>query len=309
MTVALRKALSDYLTLRRALGFKLVATGRLLEQYVGYLEQCGVDTVTIEHALAWSTQPAQASRHWWAVRLRAVRGFTTYLHGLDPTVEVPPTGLIRCGPCRATPYLYSEAEIRALMRAAGTLRPALRAATYQTLLGLLVVSGIRIGEAIALDDADFDRESELLVIRNAKFGKQRLVPLHPSTARVLERYVAQRRQLLPRPASPALLLSTAGTRLQHSNIGLTFARLLDQVGIGRRSASCRPRIHDARHSFAVSSVLEWYREGADIPAMLPRLSTYLGHTEPANTYWYLTAAPELMALAVQRLDAHPGGRP
>jgi integrase len=308
MTAALRQTLSDYLVLRRALGFKLAATGRLLVQFVDYLEQQGVDTVTTERALAWATQPAQASRHWWAVRLRAVRGFATFLHGLDPTVEVPPAGLICSGTCRATPYLYSDADIRALIEAAGALRPALRAATYQTLIGLLAVSGIRIGEAIALDDADLDRDSEVLLIRNAKFGKQRLIPLHHSTAQALVRYVALRRQLLARPSSPALLLSTAGTRLLHSNIGLTFARLLDQAGIGRRSPSCRPRIHDVRHSFAVGCMLGWYRDGADVQALLPRLSTYLGHTEPANTFWYLTAAPELMTLVAQRIDTQPGDR-
>jgi integrase/recombinase XerD len=175
------------------------------------------------------------------------------------------------------------------------------------LIGLLVVSGIRIGEAIALDDADLDRDGEVLLIRNAKFGKQRLIPLHHSTAQALVRCVALRRQLLARPSSPALLLSTAGTRL-HSNIGLTFARLLDQAGIGRRSPSCRPRIHDVRHSFAVACMLGWYRGGADAQALLPRLSTYLGHTEPANTFWYLTAAPELMTLVAQRIDTQPGDR-
>lgn len=171
-----------------------------------------------------------------------------------------------------------------------------------------MVSGIRIGEAIALDDADLDRDGEVLLIRNAKFGKQRLIPLHHSTAQALVRCVALRRQLLARPSSPALLLSTAGTRLLHSNIGLTFARLLDQAGIGRRSPSCRPRIHDVRHSFAVACMLGWYRGGADAQALLPRLSTYLGHTEPANTFWYLTAAPELMTLVAQRIDTQPGDR-
>jgi integrase len=308
MTATLRQALADYLALRRALGFHLVSVGRLLEQFLDYLDNAGAATVTTEHALAWAMQPAQASRHWWAIRLRAVRGFASYLHGLDTTVEVPPTGMIRCGPCRATPYLYSDAEIRALIRAAGALQPRLRAHTYQTLIGLLAVSGIRIGEAIALDDTDFDSDRELLVIRHAKFNKQRLVPLHPTTVEALARYVRLRRKLLPRPPGPALFLSTRGTRLLHSNIGITFSRLLDQARIRRRSASCRPRIHDLRHSVAVGCVLDWYRDGTDVQAMLPRLSTYLGHVEPANTYWYLSAAPELMAVVGRRLDAHQGGR-
>ncbi len=299
----LRDALGDYLDLRRALGFRLVNAGRLLGQFAGYLEAHGADTVTAEHALAWATRPPGASVHWHAIRLSVVRGFAAYLHSLDPAAEVIPVGQFRPGVCRATPYLYSDAEIGALIKAAA----GLRAATYQTLISLLAVSGIRIGEAIGLDDADFDAGRELLVIRNAKYGKHRLVPLHPSTTRALTRYAQLRRQAHPRPGSPALLVSTAGTRLLHSNIGLTFARLAEQARLTRRSVSCRPRVHDLRHSFAVKTVLGWYRDGADIAALMPRLSTYLGHTDPQHTFWYLSAAPELMALAGQRLETHLAG--
>ena len=303
----LREALGDYLSLRRALGFQLASAGRLLGQFVGYLEAHGMDTVTTEHALAWAAQPAAASVHWRAIRLSVVRGFAAYLHSIDPSAEVIAAGQFRPGVCRATPYLYSDAEIRALIGAAATLQPQLRAATYQTLISLLAITGIRIGEAIGLDDEDFDTGRELLVVRRAKYGKHRLVPLHPSAVCALARYAEFRRHAQPRPASPALFLSTAGTRLWHSNIGLTFARLAERAGITRRSASCRPRIHDVRHSFAVATVLGWYRDGADIPALMPRLSTYLGHTDPQHTFWYLSAAPELMALAGQRLEAHLAG--
>jgi len=304
---SLRGALGDYLSLRRALGFQLASAGRLLEQFAGYLEAHGMDTVTTEHALAWAAQPAGASAHWQAIRLSVVRGFAAYLHGLDPSAEVIPAGLFRPGVCRATPYLYSQAEIGALIEAAAALRPRLRAATYQSLISLLAISGLRIGEAIGLDDEDFDAGRELLVVRHAKFGKHRLVPLHPSAVRALASYAELRRQAHPRPASRALFISTAGTRLLHSNIGLTFAGLAERIGLTRRSASCRPRIHDLRHSFAVATVLGWYRDDADIPALMPRLSTYLGHTDPQHTFWYLSAAPELMALAGQRLEAHLGG--
>jgi integrase/recombinase XerD len=306
---SLRDSLADYLNLRRALGFQLANAGRLLEQFVGYLEQHGIDTVTTEHAVRWATLPADASRHWLAIRVGVVRGFTVYLHSIDSSAEVVPAGLIRPGACRATPYLYSESEIRSLIQAAGALRPRLRAATYQSLISLLAISGIRIGEAIALDDDNFDVEHEVLVLRHTKFNKQRLVALHPSATLALSRYVDLRQRLLPRPASPALFVSTAGTRLLHSNISLTFAGLVEQVGLTRRSAACRPRIHDLRHAFAVATVLGWYRDGADIAALMPRLSTYLGHTDPQHTFWYLSAAPELMALAGQRLEAHlAGGR-
>jgi integrase/recombinase XerD len=304
----LRQALADYLALRRATGFRLANAGRLLGQFVDHLEQRGVDTITTDHALDWATLPAGKSMHWQAIRLSAVRGFAAYLHSLDPSVEVPTAGLIHAiGPCRAVPYLYSETEIRSLVHAAGSLRPELRAATYQSLISLLAVSGLRISEAIALNDDDLDIERELLVVRDTKFGKHRLVPLHPSAVTALVCYRELRREHLPQPAGPALLLSTRGTRLLHSNISLVFARLADQCGITRRSPSCRPRIHDLRHSFAVATVLDWYRHDADIPAMMPRLSTYLGHTDPKHTFWYLSAAPELMALAGRRLERHLEG--
>jgi integrase/recombinase XerD len=305
----LRDALADYLALRHALGFKLANAARLLGQFVDYLDGHGADAPTTDHALAWATLPADASTAWRAIRLSVVRGFAAYLHGIDPTVEVTPAGLLRHGPDRATPYLYSDQQIRALIDAAGRLRPRLRAATYQTLIGLLAVSGIRIGEAIALDTTDLDVDQGLLVVRHTKFDKSRLVPLHATTVRALTSYLDLRDQLQPHPASPALLVSTTGARLLHANIGRTFARLARQAQITPRSAACRPRIHDLRHSFAVATVLDWYRTDADVPAMLPRLATYLGHTDPKHTFWYLSAAPELMALAGQRLDAHLAGRP
>ena len=303
----LGEALDDYLALRRALGFKLAAPARLLGQFVSYLEARGTATITTADALAWAVLPAGASPAWQAIRLAAVRGFASYLHGSDPSVQVPPAGLIRRGNDRATPYLYSDADIRAIIAAAAGLRPRFRAATYQALISLLAVSGIRIGEALALDGGDLDADGGMLIVRDAKFGKTRLVPLHPSTTAALTRYAALRDEHHPRPAAPALFLSTAGTRLLHSNVGLTFNQLTAQAGLTRRSAACRPRIHDVRHSFTVATVLGWYRDGADVAAMMPRLSTYLGHADPKHTYWYLSAAPELMALAGDKLHAHLQG--
>jgi integrase len=304
----LRDALGDYLSLRRALGFKLHNAGRLLGQFVDYLEARGIDTISTHEAFVWASLPNGASPHWRAIRLSAVRGFAGYLHTIDPTVEVPPTGLVRAGTSRATPYLYSPAEISSLLGAAAELRPPLRAATYQGLIGILWVSGLRIGEAIALDDNDLDTQDDLLVVRDSKFDKSRLVPLHPSTTQALERYVDLRTRTCHRPTTPALFVSSRGTRLHHSNISLTFATLLQQVGITRRSASCRPRIHDLRHSFATTTVLNCYRDGGDVAAMLPRLATYLGHSDPKHTFWYLSAAPELMAIAGERLDVYVESR-
>jgi integrase/recombinase XerD len=305
--LSLRQALSDYLTLRRALGFKLHNVARLLGQFVDYLSDQHVQAPTTQIALTWALLPPGASANWQAIRLSAVRGFTAYLHALDPSIEVPPAGLIRSGPCRATPYLYSRAEIDALVTAAGGLRPPLRAATYQVLIKLLAVTGLRIGEAIAADTSDLDIAGQVLVVRHSKFDTSRLVALHPTTVAALCDYLQLRDQRWPVPVSPALLVSIRGTRLLHSNIGLTFNALAHQVGITRRSASCRPRIHDLRHSFAVATVLDWYRNGLDVGAMMPRLSTYMGHVDPKDTYWYLETAPELMAVAGQRLDAHLAG--
>jgi len=282
----LRAALEDYLSLRRALGFKLSSAGRLLSQFVDHLEERGIDTITTDDALAWASLPVGASPHWRRIRLSAVRGFAAYLHGLDHSVMVPPAGLLRTGPCRATPYLYSAGEIASLLDATAGLRPALRAASYYSLIGLLAVSGMRIGEAIALEDRDLDLERAVLVVRDSKFGKSRLVPLHPTTAAALARYLELRGQLCPQRPSPALLVSSRGTRVLHSDIQFTFAGLTKRCGIARRSASCRPRIHDLRHAFAVTSLLHWYATGQDVAAMLPRLATYLGHTDPKHTFWY-----------------------
>jgi integrase/recombinase XerD len=301
----LGQALADYLRVRRALGFKLERTERLLAQFVAYLHDRNAQVPTIEDALAWATSPTDATPRWWAHRLSMVRGFAVHLHALDPRVEVPPPGLLRSGPRRQTPYLYSQADLTALVDAAGMLPRPLGAATYQTLIGLLAVTGMRVGEAIRLDRDDLDADhDELLRIRHSKFGKSRLLPLHPTTVAALRDYLKVRDELLPAPVSPALLISTAGTRLGYNNVWRTFHRLARQAGLTARSASCRPRIHDLRHSFAVATMLDWYADGADVPALLPRLSTYLGHADPKHTYWYLQAAPELLTLAAHRLDTH-----
>lgn len=301
----LGQALADYLRTRRALGFKLDRAERLLAQFVAYLHDHDAEVPTSEDALAWAMSPTDATPRWWAHRLSTVRGFAAYLHALDPRVEVPPPGLLRRGPRRAIPYLYSAADIGALVDAAAALPRPLGAATYQTLIGLLAVTGMRVGEAIRLDRDDLDADHDgLLRVRHSKFGKSRLVPLHPSTVTALRDYLHVRDRLLPAPASPALLTSTAGTRLGYNNVWRTFHRLARQAGLTARSASCRPRIHDLRHSFAVATMLDWYAGGADVPALLPRLSTYLGHADPKHTYWYLQAAPELLTLAAHRLDTH-----
>jgi integrase len=304
----LRAALADYLALRRSLGYKLERAEKLLGQFVAHLEERGAQTITTDQALAWAQLPANASPSWLSYRLQAVRGFASYLQTIDPTCEVPPAELLPDRSHRATPYLYSEEQVAALIEAAGTLSTPHRTATLRTLIGLLAITGMRVGEAISLDRGDIDRGAGVLVVRGAKFGKSRELPLHPSTLDALRRYL--RRGDRPRPAqgTEAVFVSMAGTRLLYTNVQVAFARLRDRAGIVPRSGSCRPRTHDLRHSFAVRTILDAYRDGGEVEPRLAALSTYLGHVDPAKTYWYLEAAPELMALAADRLERHLGGR-
>lgn len=299
----LRGHLEDYLALRRSLGFKLERPGQLLAGFAGYLEEAGAATVTTGHALAWATAPAAADPSWWRLRLTAVRPFARYLAPRVPGTEVPPRGLLP-GPVsrRAVPYLYSGAEVAALMTAAGAIRTPLRAATYQTLIGLLAATGMRAGEVIALDRDDLDPEQGLLTIRGSKFGKSRQLPLHPSALQALGSYAELRDSRRPRPATAAFFVSVTGTRLIYNNVHRTFHQLTQAAGLRPRSAACRPRIHDLRHAFAVTILTGWYADGGDVTARLPLLSAWLGHASPAGTYWYLTGTPELLALAAGRLE-------
>jgi integrase/recombinase XerD len=304
----LRQALADYLAVRRSLGYKLARPEKLLGPFITYLEAAGAGTVTTRHALAWAILPG-GNQSWHALRLSAVRGFAAYLRTIDPAAEIPPADLLPWRPCRATPYLYSDADIGALIAAAASLRSPLRAATYQTLIGLLAVTGMRVGETIRLDRPDLDLTGGVLTVRESKFGKSRLLPLHPTTVDALRGYLRLRDRLHPRPAAPAVFISSAGTRLMYCNVQATFARLARRAGLQPRSASCRPRIHDLRHSFAVASLLDAYTTGQDSQARLTVLATYLGHVDPASTYWYLSAAPELLALAGHRLEQHLASQP
>jgi integrase/recombinase XerD len=231
-----------------------------------------------------------------------VRGFARHLHAIDPAHQVPSTELLPGRSHRATPYLYADADITALMAAARSLRSPLRAATFETLVGLLAVTGLRIGEALRLDRDDVDLADGILVIRLSKFGKSREVPLHATTVEALAAYAHRRDRLCPHPVVPAFFLSTAGTRLLYCNAHLTWLELVRRAGLRPRSPHRRPRPHDLRHSFAVRTLLDWYRDGLDVRAHMPALSTYLGHVHPGHTYWYLSGAPELLNLVVARLD-------
>lgn len=299
---ALREVAEDYLRMRRALGYKLEIQGLLLCGFVSYLEEIDAMTVTIENAVAWATSPAGADPAYWAGRLSVVRQFARHLQTIDPACEIPPAQLLPYRYRRAIPYLYEPQEIAALINAAGQLSPPLLAANYQTLIGLLSVTGLRLGEAVRLNRADVDDRHQLLRILDSKFGKSREVVLYDSTMHALTDYGRLRDQRFPQPRCDAFLVSLRGTRLRKNCIHHMFARLIATAGLKPRSPGCRPKLHDFRHGFAVRTLLEWYRDGLDVQARLPLLSTYMGHVNPASTFWYLTAAPELLALVADRLD-------
>ncbi len=282
----LREALQDYLAMRRALGFKLHDAGVGLQDFVSFLERKRTSYITTRVALEWAQRPATVQPAHWAQRLTFVRGFARYRSATDPRTEIPPWGLLPFRPKRARPYLYTRDEICALLKASLDLSPndALRRWTYYGLLGLLAVSGLRVSEALSIRLNDVDLQNAVLTVHGTKFGKSRLVPLHISTRRMY------------------FFISKRGNRLDGAEVRRTFYVLSRQTGLRGESASHGPRLHDFRHRFAVQTLVEWYRCGKDVERRLPVLSTYLGHVHVADTYWYLTACPELMGLAVERLE-------
>jgi integrase len=303
MSAALAQAAEEYLALRRSLGHQLADAGRLLPRFVAYLDQTGAETVTIEAALAWAQQPdAAPGSTVWARRLTVARGFARHMTGIDPRTEVPPAGVIGYRQRRRPPFIFSDADVAAVMAQARSIRWPLPALTHETVIGLLAATGMRVGEAIRLDRDDVDWSEDVLLIRRSKFTKSRQVALHPSAADALRGYARRRDQMQPRPATPAFFVSIRGTRLIYQVVHEVFANCCREAGVGA-GATATPRIHDLRHSFAVGCLLRWYQEGADVQARLPLLSAYLGHRDPRSTYWYLSAAPELLAHAARLLDA------
>ncbi len=279
----------DYLRLRRSLGFKLKFEGQVLPQLAAYLDAAGAPALTAELAIAWAGLPQGVQPISLAHRLGAARGFARYLQTIEPATEVPPCGVWPSVTRRPVPYLWSDAEIRSLLGAARVLRPPLRAATHEALFGLLAASGMRVGEVLGLGRDDIDLDDGVVTIREAKSGRCRLVPLHPSTIKALRSYAARRDQLCPEPRSATFFLTSAGTALGYGGVRTTFIQITTAIGV--RTTAVRPRIHDLRHSFAVRALARWHRSGIDVEGRMAVLSNYLGHVNPAGTYWYLSAAP------------------
>lgn len=303
----LRSSLQQYVAMRRGLGFKFRHQEKRLTAFVSFMEARGASVITHKLALEWATQPPDR-RPSWALRLADVRGFARYLSGSEPQTEVPPPGVLR-GFSRAKPYLYTETEIRKLLAAALALPPTdgLRRWTYYCLFGLLAVTGLRISEALALRRKDADLKEGVLTIRDTKFGKSRLVPLHPTARSILVHYAKRRDAHLYPPRSPYFFVAERGGQLLHQYVHRVFWQLSRKTGLRGPTDHTGPRLHDFRHRFAVQTLLTWYRSGQNVELLLPVLSTYLGHACVRDTYWYLSACPELMEHATRKLEKRWGG--
>lgn len=284
----LRAAAESYLVMRRTLGFKLTTQGQALMRFVDYCEAHHTDHITTDIALAWAIDtPHSSDEVYWSRRLMVVRIFARHVQSLDPATEVPPPDVLPHHKRRITPYLYSPQQIAALLDAADGLSPALRAATWRTLIGLLAVTGMRKAEACRLDREHVDLDTGTVVVEDSKFGKSRRLFLHQSTVSALRDYTFRREALMPNPSANSFFVSTRGTRLDVRNITHTFSELLDTTEIAAPPGRRHPRLHDLRHSFTIAALSDLYRDGGDVQSRLPVLSTWLGHVDPKSTYWYL----------------------
>jgi integrase/recombinase XerD len=314
----LRQAIEEYLALRRSLGFKMSDAGRALSEFATFMERLRAPYVTQELALAWAQRPTHARPAHWASRLCHVRQFARHRSASDPRTQIPAPGLLPFKPTRAKPYLYTDTEIRQLLQAAlhMPLSPkhrkhcALLPWVYYCLFGLLSVSGLRVGEARNLKLEDVDLKAGVLTIRGGKFGKDRLVPIHGSTCRVLEDYIDRRqRHWAGRTVSASLFVSSRGNRLDMGQIHRAFYAASRRIGLRGARDSHGPRVHDLRHRFATTTLVNWYRSNEDPERRLPLLSAFLGHVHVADTQWYLTGSPELMREAMRRLERRWAGSP
>ncbi len=296
--------LNEYLTLRRGLGFKLSAHECVLRKFVAFLQDRAAEFVTTHLALEWAQQPQQTSQAHRAHRLGMARDFARYLSARDPRTEVPPHDLLPGPVRRAQPYIYSTDQILRLVQAAASLKPrdSLRPRTYGALFGLLAVTGMRVGEVIALKDHDVDLSQGVLTLRQGKHNKTRILPVHRSTQEALRTYARCRDKFVPIRTTDRFFVSSRGSGLNHSIVRHAFIQLSRLIGLRSPADRLGPRIHDLRHTFAVRTLTDWHRKGTDPEQKLPLLSAYLGHAKVSDTYWYLTAIPELMAAVNTRLE-------
>lgn len=292
-----------YLRIRRALGFGLVAAERVLLRFAADLDARGQSQLTVDAALAWSTSPAGTPRRIAARRLSMIRQFALHLSALEPDTEVPPGRLLGAHPSRPAPCIFTPAQVQDLIRCASQLPSPVLAASFTTLIGLMAATGLRTSEALALDDVHLDLPAGRLLVQSSKFGKTRQVPLDPTVVTALGHYQRRRDRLSRHRSSLSFLLAPSGDRLGGHLVSATFRALLTDAGITVPAGRRQPVLHDLRHTFAVNTLRDWHADGVDVERRLPVLSTYLGHLNPANTYWYLQAVPELMSVVADRLEA------
>jgi integrase/recombinase XerD len=302
--------LETYLQLRRQLGFKLGVPAILLRNFVQFAQEQRATFITTKVALRWATRPANIKPRQRAVRLGVVRRFAEYVSTIDPRTEIPAKKLLPFQYRRPNPYLYRDEEVLQLIEATGQIdeSDALKCATYATLFGLLVVTGMRVGEAIALTCKDVDLDQGVLTIPKAKGNKSRLVPLHPSTNQALRRYQGLRERHQPCPSSSSFFISENGTSLRYSTVNRWFLVLSRRIGMRQPDALHGPKLHDLRHRFAIRTLVGWYRSDVAVDTHLPELATYLGHVHVNDTYWYLSAAPELLQQAMLRWQQMEGAQ-
>ena len=296
------KACEAYIAMRQAMGFKFVGATRRLRHLVHFMEERGENTLTTSLVVAWAQM--QNGRSQAGICYSVARGFARHLAGIDPRTDVPPPGLVPFHWFRR-PYLYTDAEVSRLLAATHELPtyhgPMLRL-TMECIVGLLAATGLRVGEALRLDRADVDLNAGVLTIRGSKFGKSRLVPMHHSTTAALRVYARHRDHHVATPRHPQFFIGARGARLYRQHVDLTFRRLTISANIVAARGARAPRLHDLRHRFAVESLKTGFRRSASGEQVLATLATYLGHTCLCDTYWYLSASPELLALATRRLE-------
>lgn len=312
----LAEAVSEYLAMRQAMGLKLRQTSRVLPQFVSFLEREKSSFITTHLALCWAQEDARASAVTHADRLSIVRGFATWRSAADPRTEVPPVGLLPRRYQRPTPYIYTQEEVEALLAAAAALpsHRGVRSTTCTTLFGLLAVTGMRIGEAVALDRHDVDLDTAVVSIRHAKLNKPRSIPIATPTRDALADYAEQVDALLPCRDTRPFFLGERSHRMTQGAAQDNFITVARTVGLRPDADEHRrgrgPRLHDLRHTYAVRTLVEWYRRDVDVEREIPKLATYLGHARPDNVYWYLQAVPELLQLAMERsARLQQGGAP
>jgi integrase len=300
----MRDALRDYLAMRRALGFKLVSDGTALLSFVTFMDRAQADYISTAIALAWAQTPTSVQPGRWAARLAYVRAFARYCSAIDPRTEIPPISVLPFEYQRRAPYLFADKDIEALLLGALAMpaKDGIVNHTYHCLLGLLSVTGLRISEAVNLTLDDVDLVGGILTILSSKFGKSRMIPLHSSTVTALADYRERRGRFLAGRQIPHWFVNRRGTKVRCDTCDGMFRRLADRLGLVGEKGQRHPRLHDLRHRFAMQTLIRWYDDGQDIERRLPILSAYLGHVEVRDTYWYLSACPQLLAAGKDRLE-------